>query len=383
VKKIGSLLLVSSALMLASCVTQNKTATGRASSISSLRLIDVYELPHNLMFEHTTVGGLSGIDYDSTRRLYYLISDDRSALQPARYYSMKLFFTEKKIDSIGLVSVTTLKQQNGKPYPNSKQDPAHTPDPEALRYDPVRKQMIWTSEGERIVKDEDTVLENPAITIIRTDGAYLDTFPIPSNLQMHASENGPRQNGVLEGLSFANNFKTLYVSLEEPLYEDGPRAETTSNNAWVRFYKFDVATKRNTAQYAYLLDPVAYPAITKDAFKINGIPDILSIDGHQLLVMERSYSTGRLACTIKIFLADLNGAVDVSGIHSLKEQPPVHPVNKKLLLNMDSLGMFVDNVEGMTFGPALPNGHKTLLLVTDNNFSALEKTQFFLFEVMP
>jgi hypothetical protein len=50
---------------------------------------------------------------------------------------------------------------------------------------------------------------------------------------------------------------------------------------------------------------------------------------------------------------------------------------------MDALGMYVDNVEGMTFGPDLPSGHKTLVLVADNNFSALEKTQFFVFEIIP
>ena len=84
------------------------------------------------------------------------------------------------------VNVTTLLQQTGTAYPSSKVDPSHTPDPEALRYDPVRKQMIWTSEGERIVREKDTVLENPAITLISVDGKYIDTFPLPHNLRMNA-----------------------------------------------------------------------------------------------------------------------------------------------------------------------------------------------------
>ena len=50
---------------------------------------------------------------------------------------------------------------------------------------------------------------------------------------------------------------------------------------------------------------------------------------------------------------------------------------------MDTLGIYIDNVEGVTFGPDLPNGHKTLIFVSDNNFSALEKTQFLLFEIIP
>lgn len=356
----------------------------KKNTISQLKLVGEYDVPHNMLFKNTTIGGLSGIDYDNTNGLYYMISDDRSSINPARYYTAKIFFDNKKIDSVVFVNVTTLLQKNGNAYPNSKQDPAHTPDPEALRYDPVHKQMIWTSEGERIVsKGRDTVLENPAITVITPEGKYIDTFPLPENLHMRSIEKGPRQNGVLEGLSFADNYKTLYVNVEEPLYEDGPRADTMGNNPWIRIFKFDMAKKKNTAQYAYKLDPVAYPATPVDAFKINGIPDILSIGDDKFIVLERSFSTGRLPCTIKIFIADLAGATDIKDNPSLRQKPAAHPVSKKLLLNLDALGIYIDNIEGVTFGPRLPNGHRSLLLVADNNFVILEKTQFFLFDVVP
>ena len=36
----------------------------------------------------------------------------------------------------------------------------------------------------------------------------------------------------------------------------------------------------------------------------------------------------------------------------------------------------VDNLEGMTWGPKLPNGERSLILVSDNNFSATQVTQF-------
>ncbi|HEX3025449.1 MAG TPA: esterase-like activity of phytase family protein [Chitinophagaceae bacterium] len=352
-------------------------------SIGKLKFIGDYEVPHNFLFKGTTVGGLSGIDYDKEKKLYYMISDDRSAINPARYYTAKIIFNEKKIDTVVFVDITTFLNADGKPYPNSKQDAAHTPDPEALRYNPVTKQMFWTSEGERIVKAKDTVLENPAITIIYPDGKYIDTFPLPENLLMHATEKGPRQNGTLEGLTFADDFKTMFVNLEEPLYEDGPRADIKKNNAWIRLFKYDMATKKNIAQYAYELDAVAYPAVPENAFKINGIPDILSVGENKLLVIERSFSTGRLPCTIKIFLADLHDATNIINTKSLKENPAMHPVAKKLLLNMDDLKIYTDNIEGVTFGPDLPNGHKTLIFIADNNFMLFEKTQVMLFEVIP
>ncbi|MES2374740.1 MAG: esterase-like activity of phytase family protein [Bacteroidota bacterium] len=355
----------------------------KKNSIGRLKLISEYDLPHNLSFKGTTVGGLSGIDYDRAQGLYYMICDDRSAINAARYYTARIFLNNKKIDSVVFVNVTTLLQKGGNPYPNSKQDPLHTPDPEAMRYNPVRKQMAWSSEGERILKDKDTVLEDPSITVMSVNGKYIDTFLLPENLRMQATEKGPRKNGVLEGMSFANNFRTLYVNVEEPLYEDGPRADIMENDPWIRIFKFNTKTKQNTAQYAYKLDPVAYPSTPATAFKVNGVPDILSAGNGQFIVLERSFSTGRLPCTIKIFLANLKGATDVSNNPSLITNKVKNPVTKKLLLNMDSLGVYIDNIEGVTFGPRLANGHRTLLLVADNNFEAFQKTQFFLFEVIP
>ena len=48
---------------------------------------------------------------------------------------------------------------------------------------------------------------------------------------------------------------------------------------------------------------------------------------------------------------------------------------------MDDLGIYTDNVEGVTFGPVLSNGHQSLIFVADNNFDEQEITQFLLFEI--
>jgi hypothetical protein len=56
-------------------------------------------------------------------------------------------------------------------------------------------------------------------------------------------------------------------------------------------------------------------------------------------------------------------------------------VSKKLLLNMDNLGIYIDNIEGVTFGPTLSNGKRSLIFVADNNFNPLERSQFLLFEI--
>ena len=367
-------------LFLFSCTGSKKT-TRTASSIERIRLIGQYEIPFNMIYDKTTVGGLSGIDYDRRNDQYYMICDDRSDKNPARFYTAEIYLQQKGIDSIAFTGVHFMRQPDGSVYPNSKQNRFLVPDPEAMRYDAANNTLVWTSEGERIVSQKDTVLEDPAILIVQPDGKYIDSFPLPANLRMHATENGPRRNSTLEGVSFADNYQTLYVSVEEPLYDDGPAADVKETSAYSRIYKFDVKTKTCIAQYAYKLSPVAYPATPETGFKINGIPDILDIGNNKLLVIERSFSTGRLPCTIRLFIADLNGATDISNT-TLKNNNGFVPAAKKLLLNMDDLGIYTDNIEGVTFGRVLPNGHKTLLFIADNNFNPLEKAQVFLFEIV-
>ena len=97
--------------------------------------------------------------------------------------------------------------------------------------------------------------------------------------------------------------------------------------------------------------------------------------------MERSYSTGRFGCTIKVFLTDISSAENIDSVASLKNKTGLKTATKKLLLNMDNLGIYIDNIEGVTFGPILPDGKRSLLFVSDNNFDFLQKTQFLLFEI--
>lgn len=48
---------------------------------------------------------------------------------------------------------------------------------------------------------------------------------------------------------------------------------------------------------------------------------------------------------------------------------------------MDTLGVFTDNIEGVTFGPRLSNGKRSLIFIADNNFNPFERNQLLLFEV--
>ena len=59
----------------------------------------------------------------------------------------------------------------------------------------------------------------------------------------------------------------------------------------------------------------------------------------------------------------------------------VTPIYKERLLDLAELGIPLDNLEGMTLGPQLPDGTRSLLLVSDDNFNDLQATQFLLFRL--
>ena len=360
-----------------SCSSLKTVETANANP--SLKFINSIEIPFNQEFKNTVVGGLSSIDYDVKNDLYYFICDDRAVYNDARYYTAKIYLDSNKIDSLTFKNVVSLKNAAGEKYSNWETKPSESIDPEELRYNPKTNTLVWASEGARVVMPDFSVLQNPAIQATDLNGNFVNEFHLPSNLKMQKEERGPRSNGVLEGLTFDKEYKTLYANIEEPLYEDDSEA-SVSKGGLIRLYQFDVKSGNNIGQYAYLLDPIAHEPNPKAGFAVNGISAIQYYGKNQLLVVERSYSVGRQACTIKVYLCDFTKATDVKNLASLQNQSYTL-ASKKLILNMDDLGIFIDNIEGVTFGPKLANGKQSLLFVSDNNFSDKQKTQILLFEV--
>src|SRR6185436_1987777 len=92
-------ILVACLFVFASCTSSKHAVTASADSIPRLKFLDEYDIPNGTQYKGTTIGGLSGIDYDSTSGIYYIISDDRSAINPARFYTAKIHLKENGIDS--------------------------------------------------------------------------------------------------------------------------------------------------------------------------------------------------------------------------------------------------------------------------------------------
>ena len=112
-----------------------------------LKLINTIEIPFNKVFENTLIGGLSGIDYDKENDLYYLISDDRSERDLARFYTAKIHLAADTLQSIIFEKTIVFKNKAGENYSNWKTNPATSIDPEDIRINPINKNLVWCSEG--------------------------------------------------------------------------------------------------------------------------------------------------------------------------------------------------------------------------------------------
>jgi hypothetical protein len=361
-----------------SCSNLKQTAENKATP--SLKLISSIEISFEETFQNTKVGGLSGIDYDAKNDLYYLICDDRSVFNDSRFYTAKIDFFENKIKALDFQNVTYLKDDTGKAYGNWNTTPTTSSDPEDIRFNPKTNTLVWSSEGARVITADKEVLQNPSMNFMDLKGDFLGNVTLSENLKMQKLEKGPRNNGTLEGITFDKKYKKIYTNIEEPLFEDGNQANT-SKGGLIRLYQFNAKTKNNTAQYGYQLGPIAHEPDPKGSFAVNGVSAIQYYGKNQLLVVERSYSTGTQACTIKVFLCDLKKATNVKNYPSLQNQK-LELASKKLILNMDDLGIFIDNIEGLTFGPKLANGNPSIIFVSDNNFSDKQKTQVLVFELV-
>ncbi|WP_405952289.1 esterase-like activity of phytase family protein [Streptomyces prunicolor] len=337
------------------------------------------ELPYGMSFQGTTVGGLSAISYDAKTGTYYLISDDRSQTGPARFYTARVDFAHGALKGVELTGTHPWLRADGTTFPpTSTATSTVAPDPEGIAVDPRRGGLVWTSEGERIVpSDGPALLGDPWIRRATTTGAYTGQLPLPPQLHMNSQEFGPRQNQTLEGVTFTPDGRRIVTAMEDPLYQDGADP-TPEHGALTRITVHDANTGLPLAQYAYCLEPLfaTPPAGSTDT---NGVSDIVSLGHDRFLVLERASIYSDNNWKARIYLVDLHGATDVLGRDSLTAASgrPVEPVRKTLVTDLSDVpGLSrVDNVEGITLGPRLPDGRRTVVLVSDNNFAARQITQ--------
>jgi len=343
-----------------SCSSIQKSSTEKVQ----LKFLDEYILPENIIIDDTTVGGLSGIDYYNDT--YYLVCDDP---RNPRYYKAKIDINNSKIATIDIQKAILIK------------DTTHFLDLEAIRYNSATNKIIMTSEG-HINKQKDPLLFN-----VNSNGEIQNEFKLPKAFKSNSKQK-PRHNGTLEGLSLDIAKKGYWVAMELPLEADGPEPQLVKTNSPIRITYIDAASNQPVRQFAYVLDSISKKP--KGNFAVNGLTDILAYDKDTFFVIERSYSSGlgKLGNTVRIFKVSISKATNTLKYNSLKDANYI-AATKELVFDFENVRSqltdnSIDNIEGITFGSTLPNGNRTLILVSDNNFSKFEKqfNQFVLFEIL-
>jgi hypothetical protein len=357
--------------LVAAVLATGLVAAPAAASHQKVRLLGEKIIPTGT-FEGTTVGGLSGIDRDPRTGRYVFISDDRSALQPARFYTADIDVSARGLGDVTITGTHPFLRADGTTFPPLATTDGTTVDPEDIRVDPWTGDYVWSQEGERIVQPDRQVLIDPSIQVARRDGSFVRTLPLPPVEKVSAANHGTRQNQGLEGLTFAAGGTLVVSTVEGPLLQDGPEA-TTEHGALSRI-TVQTRSGRVVAQYAYPQEPIFAQAVPPGAFATTGVVAIVEAGPNRFLLLERSFVTG-VGNKVRLFEIDLRGATNVARLDSLAGQE-IKPVRKKLVADMADFGLStVDNIEGMTWGPRLRTGERSLLLVSDDNFSATQVTQ--------
>lgn len=347
------------------------------NSIGSLRLIGEVSIKTKTLFEGVEFGGISGIDRapDGT---YWAISDDRGGERGTpRFYALTVDFDANTFKTVTINKMVYIKGPDG----NLLSSTTRTVDPEGIRLAPNGNLYI-SSEGNWSATPG--AMFQPFVREIKTDGSFVRAFDTPTAFNyVDNTTAGGRSNKLFEALAVTPN-GTVVTANEDALIEDGSLTTLTAGSV-IRVVKLDPVTGKPIAQYAYQLPRIPVDRAPTGRFPPdNGLPELLAVSDNEFIAVERAFGDG-VGNTIRLVLTRIEtDTTDVSNIKSLTGAT-YKPMTRELLLDMPITynGVKLDNIEGITWGPRLPNGNRTVILVADNNFADEQATQFLAFEIRP
>jgi hypothetical protein len=348
-------------------------ANPRTFSALSVEFLDEYHIPKD-DFEETEVGGLSAISYDPRHDVYYAQTDDRSLKAPARFYRLKIDLDESgaipQIDNVRIESATTLIRTEGKPFSKGRIDP------EGIAFSP-RNTVFISSEGNRTHKQKPL----PFVKEFSLDGQELGELRIPDRFLYGSPTEGVQVNAGFEALAIAapslapeDPFR-LFVAPEYSLIQDAADNNITKPIRFLHYVINPIGDPVLIAEHLYPLEPTPNGALGNGLVELAALPQ----EG-ELLSLERTY--GLWGFGVKLFQFSLGNATDTTKIESLAGNPAsITPIKKTLLLDLKTLGIGLDNLEGMTLGRKFADGSQSLILISDDNFRDDQVNQVLLFRL--
>lgn len=352
----------------------------------SLQHLGMIALPTGTMADGIRIEELSGISYDRDADIFLAVNDS-SGVGQARIYRFLLDYDADGFYSVDALGADPLRYGDGSLLPSV--------DAEGLALGQNRNLYV-SHEGRGVASPPDTrdpwVWEFDADTLQRTQAPTTPEHFLPRDAEGNpvAPGNANQRTGVqrnlgFEALTLCPAERSLYTTTEAALLQDDSRA--AFDGQWNQAHQSDSRILRYQRDGDGLWQPGAEKVYRSDQghwFFIrifNTVPSILAIDERgRMLVMERGLTAANLdtgSYRIRIYEVDFNqpGATDVSPYPSLLDIPSPLIFNRlsKRLVWQSSSGM--DNIEGMTWGRDI-NGYRSLVLVSDNNNSSAQETQF-------
>ena len=326
-------------------------------------------LPNKMAFQKTKIGGLSGLYFDPKTQKLFAVSDDRGFVNEPRIYEFKIQISPKdfKVEPQKVIFLTVNESElSHKTTASPSKLFSRVLDMEAISMTPWGD-FLLTNEGDMNKKPR----VNPQLFSVNAAGTIMREFDVPKDFLPEPSgeqKKGVQNNLAFEGLAMNPNGKEWIMATEAALLQD-PKDQ-------VRFIQYEMPE-------AWVLKPgkeYRYPmpqgkANPKSLIEFQkGVSEIVYLNDHELLVLERllDISSDGAKLQIQMFQTDL------------KQPGPDGVLNKKMVLDFSSLEAKIghnENYEGMTWGPTLPDGRRSLIVVSDDNFMSEQRTQFLLFAV--
>lgn len=348
-------------------------------------------IPHNLLGAFG-----SGISYTGSNDLYVAVNDrgysdgitSPSYLNRFQFLTIKVDATAKTVTPT-LVDTRLMVTETGQNLVGQTAAFDVNSPAAGLRFDPESVRL--GRDGTFFVSDE----YGPYIYQFDQTGRRIRSIPIPPYYQIanpsadgvaEIANNtvGRQSNRGMEGLAISPDGTTLFGLMQNALIQDGAlNAGLSRRGVNTRILKIDIASG-STQEYVYQLSNGAD----------NGLNDILAINDHEFLAIERDGRAGAAAVTKKIYRVDITGASDVSTRGTIASNglpqtgnvgfTPVKKTEFINLLNPDyglAGASFPEKVEGLAWGPDLDDGSHLLLVSTDNDLISANPTRIFAFAV--
>ncbi|MBS1971394.1 MAG: esterase-like activity of phytase family protein [Bdellovibrionales bacterium] len=323
-------------------------------------------LAPKLTLDSESVGGLSGMFWDGSKLT--AVSDDRGKFGTPRFYELDMKITSGKVD----FNVTKVQHLKDTPSDWILDDEAIVSLPGG--------DLVISTEGDNDKKPR----AMPHIFVTSATGVYKSDIPLPDKFLPESTglqKKGIENNRGFEGMTANPSGQTLYIMNEYPIIADQGDDDM---NYWLRMVEFkkDKDNFKVSAEYPYMVTRMPNSPVGVEVFR--GISEILYVSDGQFIVLERGArltKTG-IAYTGGLYLAETSGVKDVSSVKSLADGKST-AMKKTKLLDFEELfkNQKLENFEALAWGPALPDGRKSLLVMSDNNFSAKEKTTLLVFAV--